>query len=107
VAEEPTAVHEPPAVHDTPDSVSPMAPVGLGVAWTLQEVPSHTSASVSVSLDELVSEPTAVQAPEAVHDTPDRELYVAPARVAVVWILQDVPSHASAKAAATPEGVTE
>lgn len=43
-------------MHDTPSSVLNWAPVGLGVVWTVQDVPFHTSASVAVS-----SSPVAMQ----------------------------------------------
>jgi hypothetical protein len=33
--------------HETPRSVLLVAPLGFGVAWTLQAVPFHRSASVT------------------------------------------------------------
>jgi hypothetical protein len=43
----PTAVHALAELHDTPDNWLDRAPVGLGVAWTCQLLPSHRSANVT------------------------------------------------------------
>ena len=40
-------MHALAAVHDTPSRALPVAPVGLGVLWSLHELPSHTSANVN------------------------------------------------------------
>ena len=68
-----------------------MAPTGFGVAWMVQVVPSHVSAKLVVP-----EAPTAVQAVDELHDTPDRWLSVAPAGSGVGSMVQAVPFHASA-----------
>jgi hypothetical protein len=35
-------------LHATPSSTPPVAPAGLGVAWTVHAVPSQRSASVTI-----------------------------------------------------------
>jgi len=49
VKELPTAVHALADPHDTRASVLSLDPVGLGVAWTVQLVPSQRSASVTTA----------------------------------------------------------
>jgi hypothetical protein len=44
-----------------------------------------------------------LQAADAVHDTMDRLLAVAPAVLGVGWMAQDAPFQASAKVVAMPE----
>ena len=75
-------------VHETPFRLTP-----LGVAWIVQVLPFHRSASVTWL---LLSSPTAVHAVADVHDTPFSRLTVVPLAVGVVWIVQVLPSHRSA-----------
>src|SRR6516162_8086805 len=63
---------------------------GLAVAWMLQRVPSHRSASVPAA-----EPPTAVQAEDDVHVTPDRNT---PAGLGADWICHLLPFHRSASA---------
>ena len=49
VRELPTAVQALAALHDTPASVLSLDPVGLGVGWMVQLVPSQRSASVTTA----------------------------------------------------------
>jgi hypothetical protein len=50
VPESPTPVHAVADVHDTPDKLLTIAPLGLGVVWIVQFVPSQRSASDHVPL---------------------------------------------------------
>jgi hypothetical protein len=63
----PTAVQAVAEVHDTPLRAELTLPLGLGVAWTAQDVPFHRSASVA-----SLEDPTAVQGVADVQDTPLR-----------------------------------
>jgi hypothetical protein len=93
-------VHAVADVHETPFRLLP-APT-LGVARTLQRVPSQRSASVTGVPVLSVLFPTAVHAVAEVHDTPDRLLACAPMGLGVVWIVQDVPSQPSASVTTVP-----
>jgi hypothetical protein len=73
-------------------------PAGFGVVWMVQEVPFHASAS-GASLVEPKEVPTAVQASAATQDTAVRALLTDPAGLGVVWMVQEVPFHASANGA--------
>jgi hypothetical protein len=74
------------------------------VGWIDQVVPFQASARVP---SELVTElPTAVQAVGEMHDTPERELDVAPVGLGVDWIDQVVPFQASARVTVVPALLT-
>src|SRR5262249_16761864 len=67
-------------VHDTPESALLKAPLGTGVAWKLQFVPFHASASGTCWFPVLLSyEPVATQAAGPVHETPSSCDWTAPA----------------------------
>src|SRR6266516_5283476 len=59
-------------VQDTPARKGSLAPGGLGVCWTDQEVPFHASASVTCAPARLVRDPTATHAVGEVHETAAR-----------------------------------
>src|SRR6516225_9936921 len=90
----PTAVHADADVQDTPASVAPPCG-GLGVAWIDQLVPFHRSASVMAVGVKGLEAPTAVQAEDDVHATPDKN---APAGLGADWIRHLLPFHRSASA---------
>lgn len=92
----PTAVQAVAVGHDTASRRVSAAPVGFGVAWIAQLLPSQRSAKVS-SADALgeYHHPAAVQL-AAEHDTPFRRLPLAPGGFGVDWIAQLVPSQCSA-----------
>jgi hypothetical protein len=71
---------------------------GLGVDSILQVVPSHRSASVPWS-----ENPTAMQAVDDVHDTPEMELNCAPEGFGVDCTVHVVPFHRSASVTPAPE----
>ena len=71
---------------------------GLGVDWIVQVVPFQRSASVPWS-----DNPTAVQAVDEVHETPERKLNCAPDGFAVAWTVQAVPFQRSASVTPAPE----
>jgi hypothetical protein len=93
----PTAVHVVVEVHDTLVRLLEVTPMGLGVAWIDQVVPSQRSARVLPS-----ASPTAVHAVVEVHDTPFSRLLVAPVGLGTVWIDQVVPFQRSAKGTMLP-----
>ncbi len=80
-------------------------PVGGGVVWIDQALPSQTSASVCVYPFAVVRWPTASQAVAEVHDTLDS---CAPraecGTVGVLWIVQLVPFQRSASVTSYPVG---
>ena len=88
--EPPTAVHAVADVHDAPVRELLAAPVGPGVGWMLQLVPSHRSAMTCPRL----LFPTAVH---AVGDVQETAFNTDPwlAEVGVGWMLQLVPSQRS------------
>src|SRR5215469_9377998 len=69
VTSPPTAMHIEDDVQATPDRKSD--PLGLGVGWICQLVPSHRSASASLGVAGT-DPPTAVHAAAEVHDTPTK-----------------------------------
>jgi hypothetical protein len=73
-----------------------VAPLGLGVDWTDQAVPFHTSARVSGRV--LPYSPTAEHAVADVHDTLLNMLTVAPLGLEVDWTDHRDPFHLSARA---------
>jgi hypothetical protein len=79
----PTAVHDVAEVHETPLRSLLVAPLGFGVVWIVQLLPSQRSASV-VPGAPVLEKPTAVQAAADVHETPLREAAVAPLGLGVV-----------------------
>jgi hypothetical protein len=92
----PTAVHELEAAQDTPLNIG-LPDAGLGVAWIVQLLPFHRSASVLLGNEFVVAyPPTAVHAVCDVHETPPRVASVAPDGSGVDWIDQLLPSHRSA-----------
>jgi hypothetical protein len=54
------------AAHDTPDRLRFVEPVGFGVAWIFQLVPTDTSAKVVAFSAGLVNDPTPTHQPAAV-----------------------------------------
>jgi hypothetical protein len=82
-------VHALSDVQDTPDRVPAWAPLGLGVVWIVQVVPSQLSAKLLPA-----ATPTAVHAVAEVHDTPDRALIEL--GFGVRWIVHVVPFQLSA-----------
>jgi hypothetical protein len=73
--------------------------VGLGVVVTVQVVPFHASAKVTVAPALLTSPPTAMQASAELHDTPLRVVDVG---LGVVMTAQAVPFHISARVTSSP-----
>jgi hypothetical protein len=71
-SENPTATHAMGDLHETAVNVLRRAPVGSGVAWTVQLPPRSASTNVTWSPELLMSSPTAVQDLDALHDTADR-----------------------------------
>jgi hypothetical protein len=59
-------------LHETAVNVLRRAPVGSGVARTVQLPPRSASTNVTWSPELLMSSPTAVQDLDALHDTADR-----------------------------------
>ena len=96
--ESPTAVQEVLDAHDTPASSTVDAPAGLGLACTVQLVPSQASTNESSGPPCAESCPTAVQEVLDTHEMPLRVLVLplAPLGSGVDWIVQLVPSHLSA-----------
>jgi hypothetical protein len=83
-------------VQDTAARLLPAEALGLGVGWIFHDVPSHASAKVTWSPEELASVPTARQASAEVQDTRDRLPPLEPLGFGVVWTCHSVPSHTSA-----------
>ena len=69
---DPTAVHELAELHDTPLRMAKKAPLGLGVAWTVQLLPFQRSASGAPP-----EMPTVMHEVAEVHDTACRALELA------------------------------
>jgi hypothetical protein len=96
------------ALGELPDTLSSdllVVPVGLGVAWMLQVVPFRDSANVTSVPVMSLELPAAVQAVAELHDTPSRELALAPGGLGVTWMLQAVPSHASTRVVTIPDAM--
>jgi hypothetical protein len=96
-------VHAVAELHDTAYRKLEMAPDGLGVVCTVQEVPFHTSANVMSAPELFWYDPTAVQAVAEVHDTASSPLPVAPGGLGVVCTAQEVPFHTSANVTSVPD----
>src|SRR5215471_7273660 len=92
----PPAVHAVAEVHDTARNSLPIDPVGLAVAWMLQPVPSHRSASAVLLSSVSVWAPTAVQARAEVQETAKNSLSGWPAGLGTGWIFQLAPVQTSA-----------
>jgi hypothetical protein len=89
-------------VHDTENRPAPCP--GLGVGWMLQLVPFQRSVIVLSGLPKLSTDaPTAVQADDDVHETPNRTLECAPDGFGVGCTAQAVPFQRSASVTPTPE----
>ncbi len=76
----------------------------IGVGWTLQELPSQRSASVSEVPALLSATPTAVQADAVVQETANRPLSVV--RLATGSNRQRCPFHCLAMALTSPAAST-
>ncbi|MDQ6744435.1 MAG: hypothetical protein M3Z27_00200 [Actinomycetota bacterium] len=87
-------------VQDTPLRLTFVAPIGMGVLWIVQLVPSQPSIRGVVVLVVplvLTEIPTAVQAVGEVQDTALRLLLELPIGMGALWALQLVPSQRSIK----------
>src|SRR5215472_815391 len=83
----PTASHRDAETHETSLSWLEVTPAGFGVDWTPQELPFHTSASVSV-VPPLSNCPTASQDDDDVHQMPGS---CAPPGSGMLTIVQVLP----------------
>jgi hypothetical protein len=88
-------VHAEAEVHETADRLLLVAPLGVGVVWVVQVLPSQNSASVAPA----PLFPTAVQAVADVHETAFR---LPPLGVGVVWVVHELPSPRTASVTAVP-----
>ena len=82
-------------MHDTADRLLLVAPLGMGMVWIVQVLPSQNSASVAPA----PLFPTAVQAVADVHETAFR---LPPLGVGLVWTVQVLPSQRSTNVPALP-----
>ena len=99
----PTAMHA-----ETPGQATPInrpPPTGtLDVAWRVQVLPSHRSATVEAAPELSKEAPTAVQAEEDEHDTLFRKAPCDPDGLGVDFTVHVTPSHCSASVTpAAPE----
>src|SRR6516162_3153869 len=92
----PPAVQAVAEVQDTARNSLPIDLVGLTVAWMLQAVPFHRSASEVPSPWASVWAPAAVQARAEVQETAKNPLSGWPAGLGTGWIFQPVPVQISA-----------
>lgn len=92
-AASPTASHRDAETHETSLSWLEVTPAGLGVAWTLQELPFHSSASVCV-VPPLSNRPTASQDDDDVHQMPGS---CPPPGSGMLTIVQVLPLRLSAR----------
>src|SRR6266700_2855783 len=95
--ENPTEVQAEDDEHDTPKSVVPCPPEGLGVRRMRHLVPSQPSASVPRS-----DVPVVRQAEGEVQDTPHRDANPTPGGLGLVWRLHAAPSHRSTRVCTVP-----
>jgi hypothetical protein len=100
--ENPAAVQADGDVQDTLVNWLGAAPLGLGVGWMRHRLPSHRSAKVRGMPDLPTENPAAVQAEEAVQDTPLRK-FGPPVRLGVGWMRHRLPFHRSARVWKVPE----
>ena len=100
----PTAMHA-----ETPGQATPInrpPPTGtLDVAWRVQVLPSHRSATVEAAPELSKEAPTAVQAEEDEHDTLFRKAPCDPDGFGVGLTVHVVPSHCSASVTPPAEGL--
>src|SRR6516164_11481013 len=80
----------------TPISRPPPPPGTFDVAWRVQVLPSHRSATVEAAPELSKEAPTAVQAEEDEHDTLFRKAPCEPDGFGVGVTVHVVPSHCSA-----------
>src|SRR5215470_17935429 len=92
----PPAVQAVAGVQDTARNSLPIDPASPGVAWMLQPVPFHRSASGVVVPWIPVWAPTAVHARAEVQETAKNPLSGWPAGLGTGWIFQLVPVKTSA-----------
>src|SRR5437763_15765946 len=90
-------------VHDTPLRRLSVAPLGLGVGWTVHA--RMCSASVKPMFELFMWRPTAVQKVAGMHDTPSKRLAAAPVGLGVDCTAQVLvlPSQPSAKVTVVAE----
>jgi hypothetical protein len=93
------AVQALPDEHDTPTSWDPVfGPLGAGVGWTVQLVPSQCSTRGASKFPATWLQPTATQSVGEVQDTPFRAPATNVVGKFVLAIVQLVPSHFSMSA---------
>src|SRR5215469_7306481 len=92
----PPAVQAAAEVQDTARNSLPIDPAGRAVAWMLQAVPFHRSASEVLLPWASVWAPTAVQARAEVQETAKNPLSGWPAGLGTGWIFQLAPVQISA-----------
>ena len=110
VSAEPTPVHAVGDVHDMPLRTLALDPLGFGVGWIDQALPSHTSARVFVvqkGLQFTSEEPVAIHDVAAVHDTALNRLALAPFGLSDGPIVHAVPSQRSASGTGIPVWLSE
>jgi hypothetical protein len=78
VPKPPTAVHAEADVHDTPNRVSSVEPMGWGVGWIDHFLPFQRSASMDSLRAPFPKPPTAMHALADAHDTPEKPFSVEP-----------------------------
>src|SRR5690242_6574556 len=88
----PTAVHAEGELQATENRAPPPCD-GLGVVWTVHPLPFHRSARVFALGVKALEPPTAVQAVDDVHATPDRNARAG--GLGAGWICQPLPFHRS------------
>jgi len=88
------------AIEENPLNV---APGGLGLATTVQEVPSQCSTSVRWISGIVKNSPTATQLVALVHETPVNWLRCAPGEFGLATMLQLLPFHCSTKVRPIPD----
>lgn len=93
----PTAVQPPATVQEALLSSLKLAPLGFRVCSIDHFFPFQRSASVTGGLPLACQDPTAVQAPRDVHDTPARPADVEPAGLGVFSIDHLLPFQCSAR----------
>jgi hypothetical protein len=97
----PTAVQTVFDGHDTPSSELLPAPAGA-IGWIVHVVPFQRSASITSMPVTSLKNPTAVQNPDEVHETPASCTELAAAGVGVRWIDHRVALQRSASVTPAP-----